>query len=235
MSKPRKNAPAPASISEKPEGEGREFARTFGEPMFQAMMSVGRLMGERFQGTGDLRGIVDALRDEVRAVQGGKLAGQEAMLVSQARTLDVLFHRLLQQALLNMGEHLDATDTYMRLALRAQSQARATIETLGELKHPRSVAFVGQANIAHGPQQVNNGLPPVQADAPRAGTTESPPRQLLEAQQHGEWMDTRAAGATAPGDTALAPVGTINGPTDTRGTRKVRGRKVQGRRPADDA
>ena len=31
------------------------------------------------------------------------------------------------------------------------------MEALAEMKNPHPVAFVKQANIAHGPQQVNNG------------------------------------------------------------------------------
>ncbi len=31
------------------------------------------------------------------------------------------------------------------------------LQTLFEMKHPQPVAFVKQANIANGPQQVNNG------------------------------------------------------------------------------
>lgn len=50
-----------------------------------------------------------------------------------------------------MGEYLNATDTYLRLALKAQAQCRATLQTLAEIKNPRPVAFVKQANIAHGP------------------------------------------------------------------------------------
>lgn len=46
----------------------------------------------------------------------------------------------------------------MRMALRAQNQARATAETLAAVKNP-TVVFARQANIAHGPQQVNNTLP----------------------------------------------------------------------------
>lgn len=46
----------------------------------------------------------------------------------------------------------------MRIALKAQNQCRATIQTLNEVKNPRSVAYVQQANISNGHQQVNNGL-----------------------------------------------------------------------------
>jgi len=45
---------------------------------------------------------------------------------------------------------------HMRLAFKAQSQARAAIETLAEIKNPHQFAFVKQANIAGGNQQVNN-------------------------------------------------------------------------------
>jgi len=36
---------------------------------------------------------------------------------------------------------------HMRLAFKAQSQARATIETSAEIKNPHQFAFVKQANI----------------------------------------------------------------------------------------
>jgi hypothetical protein len=43
----------------------------------------------------------------------------------------------------------------MRMALKAQAQCRATLETLATIKNP-SVVFARQANIAQGPQQANN-------------------------------------------------------------------------------
>jgi len=49
-------------------------------------------------------------------------------------------------------------ETCTRLAFKAQSRCRATNETLAEIKNPPSVAFVPQANIAAGHQQVNNGV-----------------------------------------------------------------------------
>jgi hypothetical protein len=80
------------------------------------------------------------------------------MLTSHAHTLDAIFHELIARA---RGEaragHLQAAETYMRLALKSQSQCRTTVETLAEIKNPPNVAFVKQANIANGPQQINNG------------------------------------------------------------------------------
>jgi hypothetical protein len=67
----------------------------------------------------------------------------------------------------------------MRLALKAQSQCRATLETLATVKNP-PVLFAKQANIANGPQQVNNGTP-APGPAP-AGKVETISNELMEAQ-----------------------------------------------------
>ena len=83
----------------------------------------------------------------------------EAILVAQAHTLDELFSNLALRSHSNSSAgYLDAADRYMRLALKAQAQAVRTIEALGELKNPRPVAFVKQANIATN-QQINHHHP----------------------------------------------------------------------------
>ena len=51
---------------------------------------------------------------------------------------------------------MQAAETYVRLALKAQAQCRATLETLATIKNP-PVVYARQANIAAGRQQVNNG------------------------------------------------------------------------------
>jgi hypothetical protein len=53
----------------------------------------------------------------------------------------------------------------MRLALRAQGQCRATLETLAAIKNP-PVVFARQANINNGgQQQVNNAPAPTDTPA----------------------------------------------------------------------
>ena len=80
------------------------------------------------------------------------------MLVEQAHTLDALFGNLIRRSQNNSSAgYLDAAETYMRLALQAQGQAVRTIEALAEVKNPRAVAFVQQANTTTGPQQTTNG------------------------------------------------------------------------------
>ena len=75
--------------------------------------------------------------------------------------------------------------------MKAQAQSRATISALVDLKYPRQATFVKQANIAHGPQQVNNfdssGALREQYAQARTRTEDSAPEQnkLLEA-DHGQ-------------------------------------------------
>ena len=98
----------------------------------------------------------DALREAVKKVRKGDLAGPEAMLVTQAHSLNAIFTELARRSALNMGEYVNASERYMRLALKAQAQCRATVETLAAIKNP-PVVIARQANISNGPQQINNG------------------------------------------------------------------------------
>ncbi len=122
---------------------------------------------------------VHALRDKTRAINRGDLSSAEAMLTEQAAALNAIFGELARRAALNMGEYPDAFDRYMRLALKAQTQCRATLETLATIKQGPAI-IARQANIAHGPQQVNNGVPVNDAQAhARAGETKSAKTELL--------------------------------------------------------
>ena len=105
----------------------------------------------------DLNALCVEITNQVEAVTKGDMKSVEGMLVSQAYTLNEVFNNLARRAYLNFGQYLDSGERFMRLAMKAQSQCRSTIETLAEMKNPRPVAFVKQANIAHGHQQVNNG------------------------------------------------------------------------------
>jgi hypothetical protein len=157
----------------------------------------------------DITALVDELAQQVKAVNDGDLQRPEAMLIAQAHTLEALFHELARRATLNMGEYLGAAETYMRLALKAQSQCRATLETLAAIKNPTPVAIVRQANIANGPQQVNNAPAPV-AEPLRAREFENRPNELLEKQPDERWNTntTQTAGRAHP---EMAAVGEGDG------------------------
>jgi hypothetical protein len=141
---------------------------------------------------------VEALNDNVTAVKKGNLSGPEAMLVSQAHSLDAIFVELARRSAANMGEYIEASEKYMRLALKAQAQCRATIETLAALKNPPLV-IAKQANISAGHQQVNN------ATAPRAEVSSNPPNELLE-HQHEQRLDSGATGTAGSRDPQVVPL-----------------------------
>lgn len=162
-------------------------------------------------GETDLQSLVNELGKQCLSVRDGNLARAESLLTTQAHTLDAIFNELARRAALNMGEYLNATERYLRLALKAQSQCRATLETLATIKNP-PVIYAKQANIANGPQQVNNGTP----TSPAREKTSIEPNELLE-HQHGQRLDTRTTGAAIGADTELETVGAIDRAEVARG------------------
>ena len=159
----------------------------------------------KFAGAIDLQELVIGLSEQTKKVQDGDMQPIEGMLYRQAKTLETMFTSLARRAAGNDG--LKQFQVNLTLALKAQAQCRATLEALAEIKNPRSVAFVKQANIANGPQQVNNGLREQYAQAhARTEAIESEQNKLLEA-QHGNYLDTRAQGAAGRANPNLATVG----------------------------
>lgn len=194
---------------------GDSHERVIAEMAAAGIVSSARTMQAYSKGMlGELKlsDCVEALRKGAQAVQGGDLAGAETMLTAQASALNAIFSELAQRAALNMGEYLDATERYLRLALKAQSQCRATLETLAAIKNP-PVVFARQANINNGgQQQVNNGgAQAVAKDPARAATVQNAPTELLEVSD-GQWMDTTATSAAGGADPHLAAVGEVHRP-----------------------
>lgn len=146
--------------------------------------------------------MVSELNQQSAAVRADDLSRAENMLIAQAHTLDGLFARLASKAL--QARHLETLDRYMRLALKAQNQARATLQTLGELKTPKQIAFVKQANIGN-QVQVNNDSSPTRTRT-RTRKKQKTPNELLEV-EHGERLDTRATGSAGGVDPAMAALG----------------------------
>jgi len=98
--------------------------------------------------------VFDELNGSIEKMWDGDMKKCEAMLLSQAVALQSIFTNLSRRAI--NQDYLKQMDAYLRLGLKAQAQAVRTIEALAEMKNPRNVAFVKQANIANN-QQVNNG------------------------------------------------------------------------------
>jgi hypothetical protein len=130
---------------------------------------TGKMMGSGL----DMPGIGD-YADHVQSVTSAATDGDVSMaskiLAAQAITLDSMFAELARRAANNMGEYINAAERYGRLALKAQSNCRATLEALAKLHQPReqTVRHVhvnegGQAVIAdqfhhHGGQKENEKI-----------------------------------------------------------------------------
>lgn len=189
-------------------------------------------------GDTDVTALLDRLEEQTATLRAGDTSDLEALLFNQALTLQAMFTALSRRAASNVGEYLGAAETYLKLALRAQGQCRATLETLSEMKNPRPVAFVKQANIAAGHQQVNNGPNVAQGSAQRSrenpvpntelacanghagarGASENSRNELLtrEERQHGSALDGTTTTATGRSNQAVEAVAAINGATDSR-------------------
>ena len=162
-----------------------------------------------------MSGLLDSLNEQTKAVIDGDLKRGEAMLTAQAHTLDAIFNNLAFRAAKNMGEYMQACETYLKLALRAQAQCRATWEALATIKNPPMVGYVKQANIAQGHQQVNN-VASTAREAPRARENEKLQNKLLE-EKDDERLDTGTTGKAGRADPTMATLGEVDGTEDGGG------------------
>lgn len=161
-------------------------------------------------GEQDFGALADCLAESVQEAWSGDMRRAEAMLLSQAHALQSIFVSYARRA--QKQQYQKNLEGFLRLALKAQSQCRMTLETLGNLKNP-PVVFAKQANINNGgQQQVNNGTAPsTPAPAAREETAKGQTNELLE-NDHGQRLDTRAPGATGRDDPRLATVAAGNRP-----------------------
>lgn len=197
---PRKTIPCESGPSE--DEKGRAYATLITSPELAAYRLININLPESLAHEIDAPTLVATLRDQAAAVQSGDLTQAEAMLINQATALQALFVRLSEKA---VGERfMPNLEGLMRLGLRAQSQCRATLETLAAIKNP-PVVYARQANVTTGPQQVNNGV-----------AARSRPREIEAAQtqlsggSHELLPDTRASGLASRVDPALETLGKID-------------------------
>ncbi len=201
----KKRDPNQITAAGKPdEDQAVAIARTVLRPTVQAAVTL-KEYGKSY-GDLDLGGLIDSLTEQTRASSDGDLKRAEAMLTTQAHTLDAIFNNLARRAI--NAEYMDNLDRYLKLALRAQSQCRATWEALATIKNPPVVGYVRQANIAHGPQQVNNASTAPDG-APRAGENPNLQNKLLE-EKDGERLDPGTACTPGRADPAMATVGEVD-------------------------
>lgn len=146
--------------------------------------------------------LVATLREQAAAAQSGDLDHAEAMLMNQASALQAVFVRLSERAM--EQSQMPNIEGFMRLALRAQSQCRATLETLAAIKNP-PVLYARQANVTTGPQQINNGAAPM-SHAQKIGNEQI----QVSGDIHELPPNTRAPGNASRVDTSLETLGAID-------------------------
>ena len=165
---------------------------------------------KRYSGAGDALEVPDLVIEMRKAgdeVVDGNMGRVERMLANQAMTLDAIFNDMAQRS--GRQDTYKGIEVLMRLALKAQAQARSTAEALALLKNP--MPYIKQANMTTGPQQVNNtyagGTLERSARAQAgAGNSQSEPNKLLEA-DHGQRLDIGAQAAAGRANQKLETVG----------------------------
>lgn len=229
MSQPKSPTPAVdskaiAAPGKRDESRSAHLARQMTSPATTAAVTSSYFIEGTVKGI-ELPELVTELQDKVAQVKKGDLSNLEATLTAQAITLDSIFSEMARRGALNMGIDVESCDRYMRLALKAQSQCRATIETLAAIKCP-PVVIARQANFSAGHQQINNAgtiLPP-------AENSQTAQIKVLDA-NHGQRLDTRTTSSAIGADTDMAPMGKRDRPTNGRG----KGARVSKRGQGEDA
>ena len=127
-----------------------------------------------------------ALKKQTAYYADGNLRQASAMLAAQAVSLDAIFTEYARRSINNCGQYIDASERYMRIALKAQANSRQAIEALAKLHSPReqTVRHVhvnegGQAVIAdqfhHHAGGQKNGETVTQPHAPENGAAGTGP------------------------------------------------------------
>jgi hypothetical protein len=219
----KKSSPktAPAALPRKRDPNAFEVVKSE-DTKSQAMAkltttsSLAAVTLKRYSGAGDEMDVADLLTEMRKAgdeVVAGDMGRVERMLANQALTLDSIFHDMAQRS--GKQDSFKGIEVLMRLALKAQAQARSTAEALALLKNP--MPYIKQANMTTGPQQVNNtyaGTPSHSGIQSGAGNSRSEPNKLLEA-DHGQRLDIGAQAAAGRADQKLEAVGAVHRASNT--------------------
>ena len=180
-------------------------------PETRAVCGLYALDGDRLNKYTDIVGLREALIRQTKAIEQGDSSYSERMLYSQAATLEALFVGLLDRAV--KQDWMPNIEVLLKYALRAQNQSRATLDTLATIKAQPAI-YAHQANISHGPQQVNNDSRP--EEQRRVGKIQKAPNELLE-QIDGKRLDTPTTCKTGGADSELAAVEISNRADDIAG------------------
>lgn len=225
MTKTKQKSP-PSSTSSFPRDEvpcekghnqeetGKNLARLVTSPDMSVLRVVNAVEGNSINQKLDLPTLIEVLREQDEKVRQGDLSRAESMLIGQATALQAIFTRLAERAMANT--EIAPFEANLKMALRAQSQCRATLETLAAIKNP-PVIYAKQANVTTGPQQINNSIPMTT----QAREIENAPNQLSGATTNELCSDARAPSNEGKTNQEMEAVGKINRPQNQRRKRQV--------------
>lgn len=141
---------------DKDETGAQAMARKLLQPVLKNAVAASTFMGKML-GTGEeLPGLHDyatAVHNTAKGAAEGDLAMASQILASQALSLDAMFAEFARRSGMNMGDYINASEIYARLALKAQSNCRATLEALAKLHQPREQT-VRHVHVNEGGQAV---------------------------------------------------------------------------------
>ena len=157
-------------------------AKKLTRPEVQASLTI-----QKLHPINDVNALTTILGQQTADVIDGSMVRPESMLLAQAHTLDALFNSLVMKGL--DQSHMPHYEAFMKLAFKAQSQCRSTLQSLSDIKNP-SVVYAKQANINNGNQQINNGV-----TAPRTQENKNYSNELLT-ELPNEALDNRRTGET---------------------------------------
>ena len=167
-----------------------------------ATIALSKLHGSGFDGVAAL----ERLSRSVDRIHNNDTDELEAMLMTQAKSLEYLFYDALGKLPNSNMEH---AEVFASIALKAQSGCRKTLMALAELKHPRrSTTIIKQQNNAI-TQQVNNN---VKSEACEIENNKKIANELKAKVDYEEKnMDIGTTIATGSTNTSAEAVGVLNG------------------------
>lgn len=115
-----------------------------------ATLALSKLHGNGF----DEVAAFDRLSRSVERVHNNDMNEIEAMLITQAKSLEYVFYDALTKL---PNSNIEQAEVFADIALKAQASCRKTLMALAELKHPRRTTIIKQQNNAV-TQQVNNNV-----------------------------------------------------------------------------
>lgn len=191
----KSNAPTPLNITvEKDETNRQAICRKITGPFTRHAFVTGEACERLLTSfdAGDKPGLTEfewSIKERADKAASGDLGDVSALFMAQALSLDSIFTEYARIALVNVSSNLEASERYMRLAIKAQSNSRATLDALSKLHQPReqTVRHVhvnegGQAVIAdqfhhHSGGQTNAQTTEQPHAAGTAGTSAALPSQ----------------------------------------------------------